>query len=219
MKLAIQTIMLSVIVSLTACQSNEDKLAGLKVSKAAQYRYCSSNVTRSYNSEYTNEILECIQETSEQNALNWAYVEDREARLFREAFAQEQIYKEAERKRQNANVAAKEEIELIEAKIRVYPTEERNNSRKLSYCRTKPEWRVHGVAIARELSRNKSFTVNPLKREQNTSHLEWKILLECFKNARDEKVESFFLSDLEKRISDDKALDEVFRESGLIQPE
>jgi hypothetical protein len=107
-----------------------------------------------------------------------------------------------------ADNSAQNEIDLIVAKIRAIGSQEESNSNKLTYCKTNPEWRAHGVLVAKELARIHASKTEFRNYKQEysrdilmnrTNYLRPVEILDCFNSASLEDVETFFLPEKKQK--------------------
>lgn len=126
-------------------------------------------------------IIKCMKKvtksqlTNYRNRLQEHYVKSQADRML--------IEEEVKRKKN-----AKDKLDLLRAQINVHPEIYHVEKSKLEYCETKPEWREHGVLVAKELARNNAY---------NGKSGSWspkpEIILRCINGVDEERLAKFYL--------------------------
>lgn len=181
-----------------SCKSDIDKLATLRVQEPLKARYCAAKVPPSTTVFKTEKaMLKCIRTVTKdefldvsRNPQNYTTRQER----WQQA-EQELIAEVAEMQRQD--MIAKDELQLIQAKINVNRTEDNSDRLKLIYCRTKPEMRLHGYRLAEELTKLKKKELKMSGGMNSRLFAELQPIrssevLSCFEKATKLEVDNFF---------------------------
>lgn len=179
---------------LSGCKSDPEKFSDHKAKEPSKVQYCVVKTEHYLNNSY-NDVLKCIKKTSDEEITKHNQRERREKESRFNAFIGESI--QAKQVKDQEDRVAGKELSLIEAKIRAFPGPSAYEEMKLKYCRTKPDWRQHGVLIARELE-PRLFSQPLLRQRDKPDFLRKSVILSCFNSASKEDVLDFYDTRLRK---------------------